>query len=376
MLLRHTRNMKTKKLEQILFFLALLTIMTVSIFIMIHAKEINIKYQNHYIKQTLFFLISIILFISKDKIKINVLFEYSNHIYLLNVFLLFLVLIMGSTVNGAKAWFHLGFFSFQPSELMKLSLLLYLCQMKRNQELNNKKEERNYIIKVFSAFLLPSLLVFLEPDTGAIIFYFLIMISVLISSKISKKWLLFFGIAIITLLISFFYLYFFQEDILISLIGTSFFYRVERLLNFQKGLQIENALIAIGSAPFFKWNLTETGIYIPEAPTDFAFTLVTNVLGIFGLLLVLLSYTIITVILIKTIPKQKKEPLYSFHISFLVIFLFNTFYNIFMNIGCVPIMGIPLPFLSYGGSTIMVYTFFLVIVFHQKKKKKKLSIRC
>jgi len=341
---------------------------------MYHARLISPLFKNHFLKQSIFFLIGLSLIYLKDKIKINWLFDYSNILYLLNCILLIAVLFLGETTNGAKAWFKLGFFSFQPSELMKLSLALYLSQITDNHPFQSLKNELIYLSKIFIIVVIPSILVFLEPDTGAIIFYCVIALAIALSSKLSKKWFFFlFGVLTI-LIIGFFYAYYFHQDFLISFMGTSFFYRVERLLNFQKGLQIDHALIAIGSAPLFQFNLNQPGIYIPEAPTDFVFALTSNVLGILGLFTILICYFFIDIYLFKQWHQEKKQKKKYFLAGFEMMFFLNQFYNILMNIGLIPIMGIPLPFLSYGGSTTIVYFLFLMIILKTeapKKRKKK-----
>ena len=354
--------MKSKKEYNILFYIPLLIILTISVFVMYHARIISPLYSKNAIKQAIFFLIGSAILLFKDKIKWKWLLNSSFLIYLFSCILLVLVLFIGENINGAKAWIKLKFFNIQPSELMKISLCLYLTKLSLNHPFQTKKEEIKYLLKSFIIFLIPSILVFLEPDTGAIIFYALITLTSILTSKVSKKWFIPIILLMITFIGLFFYAYYFHTDFLISLIGTSFFYRVERLLNFQKGLQIENALTALGSAPLFRFNLNNAIIYIPEAPTDFAFALTSNVFGIFGNSLLLLAYFLLDIHLIKLwqIKKDTKQKI--FITSFLTIFFFNQFYNILMNIGLLPIMGIPLPLFSYGGSTILTTFIFLAII--------------
>ncbi len=360
--------MKQKEKEKILFYLPMLIIMIMSLFIMYHARLISPLFKNNAVKQSIFFLIGITLICLKDKIKINWLFDYSFYFYLFNCFLLLLVLFIGDTTNGARAWFKLGFFNVQPSELMKLFLCLYLSKMTDKHSFHSIKDEIKYILKVSLIIIIPSILVFLEPDTGAIFFYIIISIAIALNSKLSKKWFFFFTILILILLTLLFYSYFYHQELLIKMLGTSLFYRMERIFDFQKGLQIENALIAIGSAPLFQINLQNTGIYIPEAPTDFAFALTSNVFGILGNIILLICYFSISCFLLKIWKNQKKGKMKYFLSGFILMFLTNLFYNILMNIGLLPIMGIPLPLLSYGGSTTIVYFLFLSIILKRKKK--------
>ena len=95
----------------------------------------------------------------------------------------------------------------------------------------------------------------------------------LLASKISKWWFLFVLLFCCLLIFIFYFLYRFKQDLLIKMIGTSFFYRIERLLTFttNNSYQLDNALIVMGSAPFWQWGLNKASLYIPEAPTDFIF---------------------------------------------------------------------------------------------------------
>lgn len=171
----------------------------------------------------------------------------------------------------------------------------------------------------------------------------------------------------------FFYCYFCQREILIQFLGTSFFYRVERLFSFGSGLQIENALIALGSAPFFQFHLTTPGIYIPEAPTDFVFALSSNVLGLCGPISILLCYLGMDFCLLFLLKTEQDGARKLFFKSFLVLFFFSQLENIGMNLGLLPIIGIPLPFLSYGGSFMIVLFAFLGILWQQQKSFTKSS---
>ena len=307
-----------------------------------------------------------------SKLKIKNIFKYSFIFYLISIVLLFLVLIFGTEINGARAWFSLKYFSFQPSELAKLSIALYLSQVISNTEINNWHNELTLILKVLLIVLIPSVLVFLEPDTGAILIYILIASILLLTSKIRKRWFIPIIILVIILVTLFFYYYYNNPDTLINLIGTSFFYRVERLLSFRNGssFQLENALVAIGSSSVLGSGLGKISLYIPEAPTDFIVAFTISNFGYFSITLVLLSYLLIDIYLIINYIKTTNETTKLFILSFISMFFFQQFENILMNIGLMPIIGIPLPFLSYGGTTILIYFIFLGIIIKFKKAER------
>ena len=337
----------------------LFIIMIISLLNMQNAKLLSSLYEHNLIKQIIFFSIGIILVIIINKININTILKYSKYYYYISVLLLILVLLFGKNINGSTAWFDFKLFSFQPSELVKLTLTLYLsCVASSN------KPDFKLILKVLIITLIPSILVFLEPDTGAIIFYLLIALTILIVAGIKKYWFIILGIIVILLLGTFILLYIYNQEILINLIGTSFFYRVERIITFtnEASYQLENAIIAMGSASLFGSGLNKVSLYIPEAPTDFIFAFNISNFGIISGIIVILCYLFIDIFLINKYLNVKQKQIKLVLISFISIFFFQQFINIGMNLGLLPIIGIPLPFLSYGGSTIIIYFMFLGII--------------
>lgn len=357
-------------LKKIFFIIPFLTLISISLVLMYHASFISNTFRFHFEKQLVWFAIGFLILFLIKFFPIKYLFKYSLFLYIFNLLFLVLVLFIGKEINGAKAWIDFKYFNFQPSEFMKISYSLYLAYLCSKKKFYKWFDEIKFLLYVFLIFTIPSILVFLEPDTGAIIFYFIITLVLLWNSRIHKRWFVIFGILVVTLICSFFYLYFWQKDLLISLIGTTFFYRVERLFSLGNGMQIENALIAIGSAPFWKFSLTKTGIYIPEAPTDFAFALTSNVFGILGNIIILISFLIIDYYLISFGKIKMKKEYKLFLYSFLSIFIISQIINISMNIGIFPIIGIPLPLISYGGSSTIVIFIYLAIIFKSTKKEK------
>ena len=357
--MRHTKNMKDLlKIKNLLLYIPLLIIMLISILTMYNSKYINNLYSNYMYKQLIWYLIfiSIIIFLPKSKR----LFKYSFIIYFINIILLILVLFLGTSVNGARAWFNFKGISFQPSEFMKLSYSLYLTHICSKYKYKSIKKEILFLFKVLFIFLIPSVLIFLEPDTGAIIFLLIITVSILALSDIKKRWFILIFSIIFILLGSFLYLYYFKRDLLIDLIGTSFFYRMDRIINFKNNMQLENSLISIGNANIFKFK--HASIYIPEAATDFAFSLFVNTFGFIFTILLLICYLLIDIFFIKIVYSKKNKTISFFTNSFICSFIFNQIYNIGMNIGILPIMGIPLPLLSYGGSSLIVTGLYIAII--------------
>ena len=354
--------------NNLFLFIPLLILNVISLLNMVNAKLINSSYNLAFYKQLLWIILGYIIIFIITKLKLSkLLFKYSNYLYMISIFLLILVLFIGTNINGAKCWLNIFGFNFQPSEIVKITLTLYLIKIFNNTKLKSFKDEFFLIIKYFILTIIPSILVFLEPDTGAIINYLLIFITFLFLSKLNKIWYIIF-ISIITILIFLFFItYFFLQDYLINIFGTSIFYRMDRIINFinSNNYQLENSLITIGSASFFGVGLNNILLYIPEAPTDFIFAFSIGNFGIFSALLIILSYLIIDIYLIS---KASKYHLKFLTYSFLSVFIFHQLYNIFMNIGLLPIMGIPLPFLSYGGTNILTNFIFIGLILDYIKK--------
>lgn len=363
--------MKYIKKYNLLLFMPLLILNIISLFNMINAPLINSSYNNVFFKQLLWIILSYIIFFIINKNKANKIFKISNFIYLISIVLLILVLFIGKDINGAKCWLNIFGFSFQPSELAKLSLCLILINVINKNKPKSIKEEFILVTKLSLITLIPTILVFLEPDTGAIINFFIIFLLIFCLSKLNKIWYISFFCIICSLIAIFFVMYFCIQDTLINILGTSLFYRMDRLINFANGssYQLETSLITIGASSFFGSGFNKILLYIPEAPTDFIFSFSIGNFGILSALLIIISYLILDIYLLKKahIIKNKKYKL--FICCYLGILTFHQIYNIFMNIGLLPIMGIPLPFVSYGGTNTLMNYIFLAIIYNFSKEK-------
>ena len=365
--------MKTINKYNLLLFIPLLILNIISLFNMLNAKVINAVYNYAFYKQLIWFTLGYLIIFISSKINFKNLFKYSFYIYLFSIILLVLVLFLGTSTNGAKCWFSIFGLSFQPSELTKLSLALLFTNIIKNAHLKSFKDEVIILLKLIILTLIPSILVFLEPDTGAIINFLIILLVAILFLHLNKWWYITFTFLIILLLSGFFIMYFYFQDTLIKIIGTSFFYRMERLINFTNGsgYQLENALINIGAASFFRFNLKDILLYIPEAPTDFILAFAIGNYGLISGIVIIFCYLLIDIYLIYKISHSKNRALKFFSYSYLGIFLFHQIYNISMNLGLLPIMGIPLPFLSYGGTNTLINYLFLGIILNLFQNKRR-----
>ena len=352
--------------ERLILFVPILILLCISLANMYYVSHTMCGYKNYFLKQSLWFGIGFVVLFVLSFVNQKLLFRYSKYFYWFNVALLILVLFFGKTINGSKAWFDFYFFSFQPSELMKFSLTLYLSQFLAYSNKKNGRQEWKIILKVLFLTFIPSLFVFLEPDTGAILIYFIIMIGMILVYHIHYKWYLFIGIFALVFLGIFGYLYYFNQDLLIKLIGTSFFYRVDRILTFvnQDSFQLDRALISIGTSNLFGGS---NGVYIPEAPTDFVVALTISHLGIISFIAILICFFVLDFYFFIKLFKMNNKKYKYFIAGFLAMFIFAQIQNIGMNLGIFPIIGLPLPFVSYGGTNIIVYFMFLGVLANMEK---------
>ena len=330
--------------NKLIFFIPFLIIMIISFLDMYNAKYLSSLYNHNLIKQIIWYGIGIFIFIVSKCINTKNIFKYSFILYIISIVLLIYVLMFGKVINGAKAWITIKGLSFQPSELTKLSLAIMLSDLAGKFKSTGIKSE--------------------------FIFFLVITLAILIFSDIHKFWFTIVFILIALFIGGFILLYLYNKDLLINLIGTSFFYRVERLITFKtmSSYQLENALVAMGSSSLLGTGLGKVSLYIPEAPTDFIFAFSISNFGYLCGFIILSCYFLMDLFLINKIINMKKNTLKYILISFTSIFIFGQIINIGMNLGLVPIIGIPLPFLSYGGSTLIIYFTFLSIIFNSFEK--------
>lgn len=364
--------MKRKKIKwNIHLSICLFLFMLISIISIYSAETYLPEYLgNLSLKQLFWYIIGIILIVITVKLGHQRIYKHVNFLYIMGNVLLLLLLLFATPINNSKCWFVIpGVGSFQPSEFMKVFLILIVSvTVSRNLENKKKlslKEEVIIILKVIFLFLIPSILTFLEPDTGVVLIYFIICVSILFASTIRKRWFIIsFGV-ILLLLGGFLYLYFWNQNTFVDIFGTDLFYRIDRILDWKNGtgMQLENSLTAIGSSGIFGHGFNQTPIYFPESGTDFIFAVYTSNFGLIGstLFILLIIYFDLTLLRIAKETKNNTDKFVVIGITSML--LFGQFQNIGMTLGIVPIMGITLPFISYGGSSLLSYMFVMGILF-------------
>lgn len=332
---------------------------------------LSAKYATFWIKQIVWYGLGI--FIAYIMMTFGNKFLYNNAyiLYIIGVILLFLVLFLGKDVNNARCWFVIPYIgSFQPSEFMKIFLIILLSRMINDFNENyiqpTVKEEFIFLIKVLVIVGIPSVLTFIEPDTGAVIIYLIITFVMLFVGGLRKRWFIILFLICAILVGGLIALYKFNSDLFINIFGTSLLYRMDRIFNWSdsSGMQLENSLAAIGSAGLLGHGFNNVPIYFPEMQTDFIFAVYTSCFGLLGAmfllgLIIFFDYSLISMVNKTTNIADK----YAIG-GIIAVLLFQQIQNIGMTIGLLPIMGITLPFISYGGSSLLSYMLLLGIVFN------------
>ena len=330
-----------------LLFLILL-LGAISLFAMYSSERGNFSY--HTQGQLYRFFTFFLFFIVISFLNINYIYKSAYLFYLIILILLLAVDSFGITASGSKRWINLFFINLQPSELMKVSLIVFLARYYYkipSQNINNIK----HIFIPFLSFMIPVFLVILQPDLGTAI---LIAITGLI-----VIWLTGFRIKYF-LYSSFFF-------ICLIPVGISFLkpYQKSRILTFLNperdplgaGYQIIQSKIAVGSGGIFGKGFLQGSQsyldYLPEKHTDFIFTLFSEEFGFVGSLVLLIIYALIIYRISKIGSESRNNFAKLFCFGFAAAFFVYVTVNMSMVLGLLPIVGAPLPIMSYGGSSML-----------------------
>ncbi len=319
----------------------------------------------NFYKQLMFIIFGIILLIVASYFDYRALKNYSGVFYIIACFILILVLFFGSNARGTESWFNLGYFNLQPSEFIKIIIVVILAKYLSKAGINENGLKKFIVSGIYV--LIPVALIIIQPDLGSSMVILFTWISMLLISGIEKK-----HIAIIFIFV-----------LLVSIVSWSFFLkdyqkkRIEVFLNIQSdpkgaGYNVNQSIIAIGSGEIWGKGLghgSQSQLnFLPEKHTDFIFAVIAEEMGLIGVLFVLGLFSIIFYRLLKTANEsQDNFGKYLVIGSSLMIF-FHVLINIGMNMGIMPVTGIPLPFVSYGGSSLVSFMLMLGIVQNVYKK--------
>ena len=363
--------------------------------------------QLNFNKQLIWGAIGLVVLVGTIFVPIRFFNKYAYTIYGISIFLLFVVLIVG-TGAGTERWFALGSIRIQPAEFAKVGTLLVLAKYlsKENRDLNNFRE----IALAFSLIFLPLLLVMKQPDLGSALVFLALILPVLHWAGLSSMVLFVLLAPLLSLVCAFNYYTFLIAMLIISAVlffsqrGLTFFltnfvlnigvgvvtpimwnlmkeYQQKRILSFLGlvtdphglGYQVIQSKVSIGSGGFFGKGFlqgTQTHLrFLPEQHTDFIFSVIGEEFGFLGIfaVLALFFYLIFKGLTIASEVKSKFSSLLVF--GGVIIFLFQIVVNIGMTIGIMPVTGLPLPFLSYGGSALISNLIIVGLLLNASRKR-------
>ena len=368
-------------------------------------------------KQLIFIIVSLITGLLILLTDVKFIIRSSYFLYALSIISLILVLIFGKEVGGAKAWFSMGGFGFQPSEFVKLTTILSISKYIHDNEIY--LDSLKNIIKISLFIMIPAFLILLQPDAGSTLVFLglVIMIfregfqnryvfSIVITSLFSILTILI-GVSktiiflIFCTVIFFVFLKKYSKRLMLSFIffitcsiiisGINFAYenilqphqkeRIDIIIGKEKnklgsGYNLNQSLIAIGSGGItgkgFLKGTQNKGNFVPEQNTDFIFCTIGEEFGFIGSLITLSLFFSLILRIIYLSEKQYSRLNRVYGYSLASIIFTHVFVNIGMTVGLVPVIGIPLPFLSYGGSSMLSFSlmFFLFLKLNASKLER------
>ncbi|MEZ0323419.1 MAG: rod shape-determining protein RodA [Hydrogenothermaceae bacterium] len=331
------------------------------------------EFSNLYIKQIVFVSISllIILFLPKfmDYRKI---LEISLFLYIIGVVLLILVKIFGTTILGAKRWINLGFFQLQPSEIMKVIVILTTSHFLSRLELPLSLKG---FFKIMFLVGIPFVLIKTQPDLGSAILILLPVLFMVFFAGFKSKYILILNtIVLISLPIVWHFLEDYQKNRIIAFFNPDAYSK-------EFAYQIIQSIIAVGSGQLTGKGFLEGSqskyYFLPEQHTDFIFATIGEEWGFVVSAGLVLVYFFLSLKILYT--GYRLTDIGGKFICYGIGSLIGSqaFINIAMNIGLFPVVGVPLPFLSYGGTALIVFSTMIAIYqniyFLDKKNKFKLS---
>ncbi len=347
--------MNHKKMDMILF-VAVIVLVIFGIIMIYSSSSIWALYKYDdafkYVKaQSLFFIIGTLGLIIISKIPYTNYYDRANIILGVCFLLLVLVLIPGIGIirNGSRSWFGIGSFGIQPSEFIKLGLIIFTSRYLSK----NDREIKNIftgVVPIFVITILAFILVMLQPDFGTAMVIITSIVVLLFISGVDFKF--FINIAMLGL---------------ISVVGLISIapYRLMRIISFLNpwndplgsGFQIIQSLFAIGPGGLLGLgfgNSIQKYFYLPEPQTDFIFAIISEEFGFMGILIISFLFGIILYRSIMIALKINDS--FAKYLCFGIIFqiIFQALLNLMVVVGLVPVTGITLPFLSYGGSSLLI----------------------
>lgn len=302
-------------------------------------------------KQILFIIAGFLLMFIFAFIDYHWLRSFSNYIFLIGILSLLAVLVFGKVINGTRGWFYIGGLGIQPVEFIKFALILFLARYFSSSSIRINPL-RHLLITGGGTFIF-FILTVLQPDFGSAMLLFSLWLSIIILAGPEKKYLIimFMSLALISGGAWSFYLKDYQKNRILTFLNPSF-------NPLDQGYNVAQAIIAVGSG-----GLTGRGIgfgsqsqlkFLPESQTDFIFAVVSEELGFLGVSLVFIFFLVFFYRCIAALRRVNNDFGIFFILGTMSLLFIEMFINIAMNLGLLPVIGIALPFISYGGSSIII----------------------
>ena len=326
---------------------------------------------NEFTKQIIWIIVGIVAMLVVMLIDYNFLVRASPVLYVISIILLVLVLFT-EPINGATSWFTIGDFAFQPSEFAKIAVILFLAfSMSKLQE--KGKEEINKpwkLLVILVIVAVPLLLILKQPDYGTAAAYILALVLMLFTAGIDKKYIII-TILLVAILAPTIYMYVLPEHAKT---------RIEIFLNPEAdprgaGYNVIQSKLAIGAGGLtgmglLKGNQTQLGYLYPKT-TDFIFSVIGEEMGFIVSAGIIILYVLIITKMIYIAKTAKDDEGSYIAIGIAGVFLFHMLENIGMTMGLLPITGVPLLFVSYGGSSMIISFICLGILLNISGKRQK-----
>lgn len=314
------------------------------------------------IQQAVFAAIGITLFFLVSRIELTSVKNLIKPLYIIIIIALLAVLILGIETRGSLRWIPIGVFNIQPSEFAKPILILYLAKF--------WSENLPSWINIFKSFLWSAPLIFLifkQPDLGSTLTIGAIFLGMLFVSCVSiKKMIVIFLIILSTVPAGWLFLHGYQRERIVSFLSPE----SDPL---GKGYNVIQSTIAVGSGEFFGRGLgrgTQSRLqFLPEFRTDFIFSSIAEEMGFVGSILILSLYLFLLTYFLRAAHKVSNSFKFLIITGVFSMFIFQVFVNISMNVGLLPITGITLPLISYGGSSAVATLLSLGMVASSVKKR-------
>lgn len=339
--------------ENLIITICIGILLLTSILVVSSATQNNTNNVLLYTKKNIIWTsVSILFAIIFYNINYKKILEYYWFIYGIIILLLVSVLIFGTEKYGAKSWIVIGGFSFQPSEFTKIAFILFFAKY-FSEKINKINEFKELFLALFIA-IIPLILIWLQPDFGTLMIYGVIFFTMLFVSKLDIKYIL----ATMPIIVG------------SGIVAWNFLfkeYQKKRILVFLNpnldplgsGYNVIQSKIAIGSGKILGKGLflgTQNNFnFIPKSVkhSDFIFSIIGEEFGFLGSLAIIIIYFILITSIFKIILKCKNNEEILIITGIVIMFIIQTIENIGMTIGLMPVTGIPLPFLSYGGSALL-----------------------